>query len=887
MGTTGTQPITATVTSQLLKTRGAAVYLLLLLTTPLWIAGAIRGAWLASNSPDPGLLVEPDGTLARVDPARWPALASGDRVVAIDGAAVAPAEVDARIDGHAHGALALVVVRDGKRVAARGEILARPLAYRIAVAVRVGSGAASMLIGLVAFLIRPGVIVTWLFLFFCYDVGASLLALVAFLDPNVSMRVVLGGFALGSSLAVHLFSLFPAAAEPLRRRPVAAVALYVPAVALLPIVLAAPYDSTLFGRAATVIYLLVGASALVVTAIMLWLYRRERRRGAPETLPQYRLVILAVVGGLAVPAIWNLLRQVFGLWAARYVVHWNTLPILFFVALTAYALVRHNVLSGDRIALAIVGYALTLSLMALGLVALVGVGAGAALLVGGRPLFQSPAVLIATTAVVILGAQPLDRALKRRIDRRFSREELDPQRSAEALAHLARGTQGASRETALQLAVDTLRMLGGDLVELWAVDDDGAFGRRKVLGVPPEGASSKISRDGALGLALLARLSGGVAGVATTPLPAAAAAELWAHGLALAAPVVAHGILAGFVAVGRKRSGARLGPAELAFLTAVAGQVGVVLERSTDEGSSFGRYRIERRLGVGGMAEVFLAWQLGPGGFERRVALKRPLPTLAEDPDAVALFLDEARVAAELHHPNIAHVYEVDRHAGTYFIAMELVDGPSLRSLIRAARETPPSVAVAAGIVHQILAGLGHAHGHTRDGRPLAVVHRDVTPANVLVSKSGEAKIVDFGIARSAARLQVTRTGTVRGTVTYMAPEQSAGGEVDRRTDLFMVGELLYELVTLTPPFPHGPMREVYVPASVRNPLVSAEVDAFLTRALRFDPAARYPSAERMQEALVAALAPAAIASPVEIAVWVESLRIAPPPPPIAVEETV
>ena len=182
-----------------------------------------------------------------------------------------------------------------------------------------------------------------------------------------------------------------------------------------------------------------------------------------------------------------------------------------------------------------------------------------------------------------------------------------------------------------------------------------------------------------------------------------------------------------------------------------------------------------RRLGVGGCAEVHLAWQIGPGGFERRVALKRPLPRMAEDAEHVAMFLHEARIAAALRHPNIAQIVEVGRHQGAYFIAMEYVDGVPLRSLRDG---TAMPLAIALAILMPLLGALEYAHAACdAHGRWLRLVHRDVTPSNVLISAAGEVKLVDFGIARSTARLDQTRTGVVRGTPAYMSPEQARAQE--------------------------------------------------------------------------------------------------------------
>ncbi len=376
-------------------------------------------------------------------------------------------------------------------------------------------------------------------------------------------------------------------------------------------------------------------------------------------------------------------------------------------------------------------------------------------------------------------------------------------------------------------------------------------------------------------------VSGGVQGLSAQTLDIESQEELWSLGLAMVAPVRAHGALAGFLAVGRKRSGTAYQSEELAFLSAVAAQVAIALERATAEGAQFGRYRIERRLGVGGVAEVFLAWQLGPGGFERKVALKRPLPDLAEDPECAAMFLDEARIAAQLHHRNIVQVYEIDQQDGVYFIAMEYVDGPSLRSLIKtaAARGQRVPVRVGASIARAVLRALGHAHQLTdAHGQSVGLVHRDVTPSNILLTAAGEVKLVDFGIARAADRMYRTRTGMARGTVPYMSPEQAQGSPVDARSDLYSAGAVFYELFTSHRAFPEGPTTSAPLGVSRLEPSLPAALDSVLARALSFDRKHRHANAEAFWGELVEVLSPPGPADEEEVAAWVRELAATPSP---------
>ncbi len=216
-------------------------------------------------------------------------------------------------------------------------------------------------------------------------------------------------------------------------------------------------------------------------------------------------------------------------------------------------------------------------------------------------------------------------------------------------------------------------------------------------------------------------------------------------------------------------------------------------------GSAIGRYRILRRIAVGGMAEIYLATASGIEGFEKRVAIKRILPQFASIPEYVGMFLDEARLAGRLHHPNIAQVYDIGSDGDSYYFAMEFVDGRDVRHLRKAlrARNTTMPLEHALAITMGVAAGLHAAH-ETRgpDGKNLRVVHRDVSPANILVGFDGSVKLVDFGIARSERRQTQTRVGVLKGKTCHMSPEQCLGEPLDRRSDVFSLGILLYELTT-------------------------------------------------------------------------------------------
>ena len=278
----------------------------------------------------------------------------------------------------------------------------------------------------------------------------------------------------------------------------------------------------------------------------------------------------------------------------------------------------------------------------------------------------------------------------------------------------------------------------------------------------------------------------------------------------------------------------------------------------TRSGTRLGKYQLVRRIATGGMAEIFLARAQAIHGFEKQVVLKRILPQHASSDDFIRMFLAEARLAATLHHPNIVQVYDIGEEAGTYFFTMEYIQGQDLRRLVRAARrkQTPIPLAHILHIIMGMAGGLHHAHEKVgSDGRPLGIVHRDVSPSNVLVTYEGDVKVVDFGIAKAAAAQVSTIAGTLKGKIPYMSPEQCRGEAVDRRSDIFSIGTLLWELTTGKRLFAGDnefailnrvAKADVPPPSSVR-PEYPPELEAIVMRALSVDPENRYATAIDLQ----------------------------------------
>ena len=275
-----------------------------------------------------------------------------------------------------------------------------------------------------------------------------------------------------------------------------------------------------------------------------------------------------------------------------------------------------------------------------------------------------------------------------------------------------------------------------------------------------------------------------------------------------------------------------------------------------------GKYQLVRKLAAGGMAEVFLAKAAGPMGFEKTLVLKRILPNLAADPQFVQMFLAEAKLAASLNHPNIAQIFDFGQAEGAYFIAMEHVDGPNLRSVSRRSteRSIPLPVSLCAKIVSYACEALAYAHEFIdpRTATHLSVIHRDVSPENILLSRNGAVKVVDFGIAKAAGQAQPSKSGILRGKLSYMPPEQIQGKEVDHRADIFALGVVFYELMTGCKPFDartdvtilQAILYEQMIPAVARRPDIPEPIARILQRALAKDPDARYPNCRHFQAEL-------------------------------------
>jgi TonB family protein len=324
----------------------------------------------------------------------------------------------------------------------------------------------------------------------------------------------------------------------------------------------------------------------------------------------------------------------------------------------------------------------------------------------------------------------------------------------------------------------------------------------------------------------------------------------------------------------------------LAFDAAATQRIPLFLDEEPGDqpGERFGQYTLLERIAVGGMAEVWKARMRGVEGFQKTVAIKRILPHMTDNAEFVGMFIDEAKLAAQLTHPNIVHIYDLGKIGRDYYIAMEFVDGKDLRSLLNAGRRkgTPLPLELALLIAARLASALEYAH-RKRDfeDRELGLVHRDVSPQNVLLTYDGDVKLCDFGIAKAVSKASQTQMGALKGKLQYMSPEQAWGRPVDARSDLFSLGAVLFEMVTGERLFPGD--SEMSVLETVRqgktrsprqvDPAIPREVDHIVSRAIAVDPQDRFQSAGEMKQRLgaaIAALAPSV--GPTDLAAYIHQV---------------
>ena len=306
-------------------------------------------------------------------------------------------------------------------------------------------------------------------------------------------------------------------------------------------------------------------------------------------------------------------------------------------------------------------------------------------------------------------------------------------------------------------------------------------------------------------------------------------------------------------------------PVSQPVLTPPAAESARVEEEDIVDGTKFGQYVLVEKIATGGMAEVWKARMRGVEGFQKIVAIKKILPHLSDNQDFIEMFVDEAKLAAQLNHNNIIHIYDLGKIQSSYYIAMEYIDGFDLKTILRRGEERghPMQVELALFIASKIAAALDYAHRKRDfDEREMGLVHRDVSPQNVLISQEGDIKLCDFGIAKAASKASHTQAGALKGKLQYMSPEQAWGRAIDRRSDIFALATVLFEMLTGRKLFAGDnelsileQVREARVTApSLYNDEVTPEIDKIVIKALQKDPVNRYQTAGEMARDLDAIL---------------------------------
>lgn len=276
----------------------------------------------------------------------------------------------------------------------------------------------------------------------------------------------------------------------------------------------------------------------------------------------------------------------------------------------------------------------------------------------------------------------------------------------------------------------------------------------------------------------------------------------------------------------------------------------------------FGRFYLVDKVATGGMAEVFKAKSFSHGGFEKLLVIKRILEHLSDNDEFVEMFIDEAKITVSLQHPNIVQIYDFGRISDNYYLSMECVEGKDVKGILRklAQRRKLLPTEFAVYIAHEMAKGLHYAHAKAdSEGKPLRIVHRDISPSNILVSYTGEVKIADFGIAKAESSAYDTKDGVLKGKFEYMSPEQAAGGDLDSRTDIFSAGIILHEMLTGRRLFKTDSdvktlekIKSVdIVPPSALNPNIPARLDEIVMRALSQNVSDRFQDARELQQALL------------------------------------
>ncbi|REJ77155.1 MAG: hypothetical protein DWQ36_17705 [Acidobacteria bacterium] len=848
--------VTRTLLGNLRGTRHAWIWVGCCLLSLYALLGSVYWFSTVDDTVDPGFTVLPR-LLVRIPAAE------------AEAAGVRPRDRVLRVDGES--------VWDGKQLVERlveigaGESvvfeLERPDREHYAVELQTRQGRASLLswlvllrgvvwvsTGLLLFWVHPGRLESWAFLASTLTVGLpALLPLPDYFGGHfLPVPHLLGrGWSIGlegliAPACVAFFLIHPWPVGWLARRPRRLWLLFLPALLwaalFLPTYPWYPGHRSIERVADPLYFVLVActpAAVLVALGVLVW---RTRRPGPSLQRAQLRALVTASLLSFPVPALAYAAQVVRpDLYASRadFSILLLNLPLLIFPPMVAYSIARHDLFAIDRMVARAGAYSIAAALVGLGV-------AGSVVLLSRLlppRLSGSPTLLVIAVLVAVALLQPAKNLLLDRLERRLGLGGL-------ALSSL--DAKGVGRSRALRKALEVI-----------------------ALGDPVDGLerAENLLRD-AFDLEVARFELAAEAGESS-----ASASRAGLRSFLLRHREEALGRL-----IVSRREGRPLPPDVEAALRLLAEEASRALAASS--APEIAGYHVLERIGAGGMGTVYLAERRGVAGFSKRVALKEVRPDRSGDLRLVERFLREASIAARLSHPNLVETFDLGETDRGYFLAMEYVEGTTLSRLLRSTPGEPLPPEVAVWIASEICAGLAHAHSATDvDGRPLGLVHRDVSPQNVLLSQRGEVKLADFGIASRAIRAAEPEDADVdagfavgvdsmheeegragpsdgpAGKVPYMAPEQIRGDTCDLRTDLFAVGVLLYEMSTGAHPFRRRGRRRTWLaigegrftPARELNPDLTPAIESLIHRALQVQAERRPRDAEELRRALVAA----------------------------------
>ncbi|MCB9653607.1 MAG: serine/threonine protein kinase [Deltaproteobacteria bacterium] len=704
---------------------------------------------------------------------------------------------------------------------------------------RLACAATFFLAGLILFWFHPGRTISWTFIGLTYSTASAMALGGDFIAQEpTTLRF---GIAIESSLGIVgllFFLSFPSKMPWLHGR-----ARVVQLVLILAFALSATtfvgYPEFPFGLYAIAVGSYCNAATVVFALGLIgW---RTRRIHPPREAAQLRLLLLALAVGFGPPALWSVLKNFF-LEVATFRTFFIEGPFTVFVLLIAYAIVKHDLVNLDRMTVQAAAYT--------GAILAIGAGFVASILfsiaVLPEEVSKSPFAVAGCSISALLLLRPLKSRLERFLERRFSHLRVDPADKVSAV-----------REVLRVLMTGPTAEVFDDVERILST----TFGFSTVAVLVP-------AQDGWCRARERGRTTGSTEGKSRAQLS-----------LDRIFPIEVDGTTVGGLGIGGLGAQA-LSKDDEAAIGLVLEQTGKTLQGALTR-PSIGGYQIVRLLGTGGMGSVWLGEKEGVGGFIKRAAVKQLLTKRATHMEGVTHFLREARLAAQLSHPNIVETYDLGETEDGYFIAMEYVAGIDANRLIRrlSERGTQLELTCAAYIAASLCRALDYAHRQATDanGDRLRLIHRDATPHNVLLSTDGHVKLTDFGVALMQKDAQANDS---TGKASYLAPEQLRGERIDHRADLFVAGIVLYELCTSSHPFrnpgrPAATWRAIaasrYLPLQVARPDCPSALAQVVSRALASTPADRFAHGGDMADAIEDAV-PKAHRSAEQVSAWVRKI---------------